>query len=74
MCQHTICNRGQPFPGVLVLVSDRFVAQIAAGHHQYRRATWLNSSSESVQQQVVQRRVGQHHSQRIVGWRDAWCH
>src|SRR5947209_313232 len=74
MCQHAPGDRCQPLPGVVVLICDGFIAQVAAGHHQYCWLGRLNMLSESVQQHVMQRCVWQHYSQSVIGWCDAWCH
>src|SRR5947209_17536035 len=74
MCQHAPGDRCQPLPGAGVLICDGFIAQVAAGHHQYRWLARLNMLSESVKQHVMQRWVWQQYSQSVIGWCDAWCH
>ena len=53
--QHPVEERRQPRRGVVVLVGDRLVAGIAAGHHE--RAT------DPGEDEVVERAVRQHHAQ-----------
>ena len=48
-------HRAEAVDGVGVVVGDRFVAEVAARHHQ--------RPADTVEQQVVQRAVGQHHAE-----------
>ncbi len=53
--QDEVGDAGQALQRVLVAVGDRLVRDVAAGHHQ--------RPARVAQQQVVERRVGQHHAE-----------
>ncbi len=56
--QKCVGQFAQPLTGFLVAGGDGFLAQVAAGHHQRLGETGLG-----LKQQIMQRRVGQHHAQ-----------
>ena len=53
--EQQVGDRAQPLHGVLVAVGDRLVGHVAAGHHE-------RAGAEVAQQQVVKRRVREHHA------------
>ena len=53
--QDVVGDAGQALARVVVAVGDRLVGHVAARHHERRRGV--------VREQVVQRRVGQHHAE-----------
>ena len=55
MGEEQVGDRAEPLQRIIVAVGDRLVGDVAAGHHQ--RHTGVDC------EQMVQRRVGQHHAQ-----------
>ena len=62
--QEGVGDAGEPLERVLVFVSDRLAGAVGAGHHQHFR-------SARGKQQMMQRRVGQHHAEFVVVRRDS---
>jgi len=56
--QEGVRERSEPLTGLLVPVSQRLLAQVSAGHHQYIRKAWLR-----LEQEQMQRRVWEHKTQ-----------
>ena len=65
MHQQQIRNFAQTLHGLLFIDADRLIAQIAAGGN-HRKA-------QSPHQQMMQRRVGQHHAQHRIARRNRRC-
>ena len=61
VAQHRIGQTGDPIQ-ILLAVDDRRAALVGRGHHQ-------RDGPESVEQQMVHRRVGQHHAEVGQSWR-----
>ena len=60
--RNSVGDAAEPLAGVVVLVGDRLVGEVAAGHHQ--------RLADVGEQQVVQRRVRQHHAELAAPRRD----
>jgi hypothetical protein len=60
VAQPGVGQRGEPGQRIGVVGDDRLAGQIAGGHHQHVRTGWVAGQPE---QQHVQSRVGQHHTQ-----------
>ena len=65
--QPSVGEMRKPFQRIVVGEADRFAAEVARRHHQDRRARLVARQPE---QQRVQRRVGQHHAEVGIVWRD----
>ena len=59
--EKAIGNSRQPIKGFLVLQKDRLVGEVGAGHHQ-----GVRSAGRPVQQENMQRRIGEHNPQAPV--------
>ena len=66
-------DRRQPLRGVVVPVGDRLVGEVAAGHDEDPGPAG-GRGAEGVEEQVVQRRVGEHETQEAVAGRDRGGH
>ena len=64
--EQPVDQRAEPGDGVVVVVGDRLVAEVAARHHE--------RPADAGQQQVVQRGVGQHQAELGQAGRDAVGH
>ena len=67
-------NICQPLHGIFIFIRDWFITQIAARHDQYCRLVGFNILNESMQQQMMQRGVGQHNAECIIARRNIWCY
>ena len=61
--QKDVGDAGQALESVVVVVGDRLVGAVAAGHDQ-------RPAGQAAKQQMVQRRVGQHDAQEGIAGRD----
>ena len=66
--QEALGDRCEALRRLAILVGDRLVAEVAAGHHQRRAGP--ASAVKSRSQQVVKRGVGQHHAEVRAAGRD----
>ncbi len=67
MHEEEIGDACQAFERIAILIGDRLVGSIAAGHHQ-------GNAVQLAQEQVMQGSIGQHHAQPRVSRRDALGH
>jgi len=62
MQQKKVCYFNQPEQRIFIRVGDRLIAGIAAGHY---------PNISGIKQQIMQRRIGQHHANSRISRRHA---
>jgi hypothetical protein len=68
VAEHAISDATQTLTGLVVAIGNRLLAAVAAGHHQHRRTLSGYALGKGLQQEMMERRVGQHQPQGPVAW------